>query len=164
MTFGLRNAAQTFQRLMDNVFRGIDYVFPYLDDILKASTTPEEHVIHLKTMFELLRKYGLSVNEDKCKYAQEQVKFLGHTIDEHAIRPLPSKVEAIDKFSQPVTRQDLRRFIGMLNFYRRFLPNAASKTINLLSFGPQRPSNPSKHASTGFAKPQCLHIRPRMQF
>lgn len=131
MTFGLRNAAQTFQRFMDSVFRGIDFVFPYLDDILIASSSHEQHIDHLKIVFDLLRENGLAVNEEKCNFAQEQVNFLGHVIDKHAIKPLPAKVEAIDQYTQPTNRQELRRFIGMLNFYRRFLPNAAEKQLPL---------------------------------
>lgn len=131
MTFGLRNAAQTFQRHIDNVFRGIDFVFPYLDDILVASSTPEQHIDHLKIVFEILRQSGSTVNEEKCRFAQEHVKFLGHIIDKDGINPLPEKVAAIDHFTKPTTRQDLRRFIGMTNFYRRFLPNAAEKQLPL---------------------------------
>lgn len=131
MTFGLRNAAQTFQRFIDCVFRGVDFVFPYLDDILIASSSVEQHIEHLKIVFDLLRTNGLAVNEEKCHFAQEQVTFLGHVINQHATRPLPAKVAAIDQFSRPNTRQELRRFIGMLNFYRRFLPHAAEKQLPL---------------------------------
>lgn len=131
MTFGLRNAAQSFQRLMDNIFRGIDFVFPYIDDVLVASSSAAEHLQHLETVFTLLRKHGLAVNEQKCHFAQERVQFLGHTIDRKAIVPLPSKVEAIDNFPRPNIRQELRRFIGMINFYRRFLPNAAETQLPL---------------------------------
>lgn len=131
MTFGLRNAAQTFQRFIDSVFRGINFVFPYLDDILIFSSTTEEHIHHVKTVFDLLRANGLTVNEEKCNFAQKQVQFLGHIIDKDTIRPLPQRVAAIDQYTRPKTRQELRRFLGMINFYHRFLPNAAEKQLPL---------------------------------
>lgn len=131
MTFGLRNAAQTFQRFIDTVFRGLEFVFPYLDDILIASTTAEQHIQDLNEVFERLRQYGLVINAEKCHFARNEVCFLGHTITKDAIKPLASKVEAIDNYSRPSTRKDLRRFLGMINFYRRFLPNAAQTQLPL---------------------------------
>lgn len=137
MTFGLRNAAQTFQRFIDTVFRGLEFVFPYLDDILIASTTSEQHIHDLHEVFERLRQYGLAINAEKCRFARAEVSFLGHHITKDAIKPLESKVEAIDNYSRPSTRKDLRRFLGMINFYRRFLPNAAQTQLPLqLLLGP----------------------------
>lgn len=137
MTFGLRNAAQTFQRFIDNVLIGLNFAFPYLDDILVASSSPEQHIEDLRAVFERLREYGLVINETKCHFGKEQVNFLGHVVTSGAIKPSPIKVEAIDNFTKPITRKDLRRFIGMLNFYRRFLPNAAQIQLPLqLLLGP----------------------------
>lgn len=137
MTFGLRNAAQTFQRFIDTVFRGLEFVFPYLDDILVASSTAAQHVIDLREVFERLRKFGLIINAEKCHFARSEVQFLGHEITKDAIKPLSSKVEAIDNFPRPSTRKELRRFLGMMNFYRRFLPSAAQTQLPLqLLLGP----------------------------
>lgn len=144
MTFGLRNAAQTFQRFIDNVLRGLDFVFPYLDDILIASSTPEQHIKDIETVFARLRQYGLVVNGDKCHFARESVNFLGHVVTKNSILPMPAKVEAIDNFTLPKTRQDLRRFLGMLNFYRRFMPNAAEIQLPLQEIlGPCRKNDKS---------------------
>ncbi|GBM27214.1 Transposon Ty3-G Gag-Pol polyprotein, partial [Araneus ventricosus] len=131
MTFGLRNAAQTMQRLMDNALQGLDFCFVYIDDLLIASSSLEEHLDHLKQVFDRLRKFGLVLNRDKCVFAVENLSFLGHKIDKYGITPLPEKVEAISNFPQPKTVQDLRRFLGMLNFFRRFLPQAAQKQLPL---------------------------------
>lgn len=137
MTFGLRNAAQTFQRFIDTVFRGLDFVFPYLDDILVASSTAAQHIIDLREVFDRLRKFGLIINTEKCHFARSTVQFLGHEITKDAIKPLSSKVDAIDNFPKPATRKDLRRFLGMMNFYRRFLPSAAQTQLPLqLLLGP----------------------------
>ncbi|GBO13151.1 Transposon Ty3-I Gag-Pol polyprotein, partial [Araneus ventricosus] len=131
MTFGLRNAAQTMQRLMDNALQGLDFCFVYIDDLLIASSSLEEHLDHLKQVFDRLRKFGLVLNRDKCVFAVENLSFLGHKIDKYGITPLPEKVEAISNFPRPKTIQDLRRFLGMLNFFRRFLPQAAQKQLPL---------------------------------
>ncbi|GBM46211.1 Transposon Ty3-G Gag-Pol polyprotein [Araneus ventricosus] len=131
MTFGLKNAAQTMQRLMDNALQGLDFCFVYIDDLLIASSSLEEHLDHLKQVFDRLRKFGLVLNRDKCVFAVENLSFLGHKIDKYGITPLPEKVEAISNFPRPKTVQDLRRFLGMLNFFRRFLPQAAQKQLPL---------------------------------
>jgi hypothetical protein len=122
MTFGLRNAAQTFQRFMDKVLRGLDFCYVYIDDILIASSSPEEHVEHLKTVFSRLEKYGVVVNPNKCVFGQKEVRFLGYLVSGAGTRPLPEKVEAIKGFAQPQTVKSLRQFLGMINFYRRFIP------------------------------------------
>jgi hypothetical protein len=82
MPFGLMNAAQTFQRLMDHLFRGLPFVFTYLDDHLIASRTLEEHMEHLAQFFQVLQDNGLVINPAKCHFAASSVKFLGHMVDE----------------------------------------------------------------------------------
>ncbi|GBN20567.1 Transposon Ty3-I Gag-Pol polyprotein [Araneus ventricosus] len=119
------------QRLMDNALQGLDFCFVYIDDLLIASSSLEEHLDHLKQVFDRLRKFGLVLNRDKCLFAVENLSFLGHKIDKYGITPLPEKVEAISNFPRPKTIQDLRRFLGMLNFFRRFLPQAAQKQLPL---------------------------------
>jgi hypothetical protein len=87
MPFGLRNAAQTFQRFMDNVLRGIPFAYAYIDDVLIASTTPEEHLHHLRVVFERLTSYGIVVNLNKCVFGVPELDFLGHHIDCNGITP-----------------------------------------------------------------------------
>lgn len=125
MQFGLRNAAQTFQRFIHEVLSGLQFCFPYIDDILIASATEEEHKRHLRQVFDRLSQYGLTINIEKCTFGQPQVKFLGYEVSGEGSRPLPDKVTAVTNFPLPKFAADLRRFLGMLNFYRKFLPNAA---------------------------------------
>jgi RNase H-like domain found in reverse transcriptase/Reverse transcriptase (RNA-dependent DNA polymerase)/Integrase zinc binding domain len=125
MPFGLRNAGQTFQRLMDQVLRGLDYCFVYLDDVLVASSTMEEHLEQLEVVFSRLREAGLLLNREKCVFGQPVVEFLGHRVSAAGVAPLQSKVQAVQEFPQPHTVKQLMTFLGMLNFYRRFLPQAA---------------------------------------
>jgi hypothetical protein len=125
MTFGLRNAAQTFQRFIDEVLHGLDFCYAYIDDILVASSTEEEHQQHLRILFERLSQYGVVLNSSKCVFGAREVKFLGYLVSSTGISPLPNKVAAIREFSRPTTVKQLRQYLGMLNFYRRFLPGAA---------------------------------------
>ena len=101
MPFGLRNAAQSFQRFIDQVFRGLDFVYAYIDDVLIASSDPDEHKLHLRQVFQRLDQYGITANPEKCNFGQTEIDFLGHHIDEHGISPLPEKSESIVHYSLP---------------------------------------------------------------
>lgn len=125
MPFGLKGAAQTFQRLMDSVLRDLEFVFVYLDDILMASSSAEEHLSHLKQVFQRLDQHGLIVNTAKCQFGLSVIDFLGHRISSQGAVPLPSKVQAVADFPRPTTVKSLQEFLGMVNFYNRFLPHAA---------------------------------------
>ncbi|UYV84107.1 hypothetical protein LAZ67_X001199 [Cordylochernes scorpioides] len=126
MSFGLRNAPATFQRFILEVLRGLDFTFPYLDDILVASETCEEHETYLKLVLEKLQNYGLRINIAKSILGVDQLEFLGHWIINGGSQPLPSKVQTILDYKLPTTKRELRTFLGMVNFYRRYLENAAS--------------------------------------
>ena len=125
MPFGLRNAAQTFQRFMDRVLRGLGFVYNYIDDLLIASPDAEEHKKHLRLVFDRLQKHGVLINPAKCVLGVDQLQFLGHDIDSQGIRPLTKKVRVVMEFPQPATPRKLREFLGLVNFYHRFIPNAA---------------------------------------
>lgn len=125
MTFGLRNAAQTFQRFVDEVILGLDFCFGYIDDILVFSASPKEHIDHLRQLFERLKEFGILINTSKCNLGKDEITFLGYKVSAAGTKPLESKVQAIQDFPAPKTVKELRRFLGMINFYRRFIPNAA---------------------------------------
>ena len=126
MPFGLKNSAQAFQRLMDGVLRGLPFVFVYLDDILVASPDLPRHLQHVRAVLTRLKDAGLSINRDKCKFGLSTVSFLGHTVAPEGIRPLPEKVRAVVDMPQPVVKVELQRFLGMINFYHRFVPRLAA--------------------------------------
>ena len=131
MPFGLKNAAQAFQRLMDGVLHELDCCFVYLDDVLVASANPEQHEKDLRSVLTLLASNGLVLNKAKCVFGQPTMEFLGHLISSTGISPLPEKVQAVTDFPQPQDKQSLQRFLGMLNFYHRFLPGIAHTLLPL---------------------------------
>lgn len=126
MPFGLRNAAQTFQRFLHSILRDMPWAFPYIDDILVASSSAEEHHQHLKLLFQRLNQFKININGPKCVLAEAQVPFLGYLVSKDGIKPLEDRILSIKQFPQPTTVQELRRFLGIINFYRRCLPNSAS--------------------------------------
>lgn len=126
MPFGLRNAAQTFQRFMNEILSGLNFIFVYLDDILVASRNEEEHYTHLKILFERLNAFNINIQTAKCVFGVNSINFLSHHISSEGIRPSTIKIQAITNFPQPTTLKQLQRFLGMINFYHRFLPNISS--------------------------------------
>ena len=126
MPFGLKNAAQSFQRFLDQVLQGLDFCFAYIDDLLIASTDLDTHLHHVKQVLERLQQHGLSIHPNKCEFGQSSLSFLGHLVSADGIAVLPGKVDAIREFPLPTTRRQIREFVGLVNFYRRFLPNCSS--------------------------------------
>nr|VZI02841.1 unnamed protein product [Spirometra erinaceieuropaei] len=158
MPFGLRNASQTFQRFVDRVLRGLPFVYAYIDDFLVASSTAEEHMEHLATVLDRLQQFGVVLNPSKCVLGVPSLKFLGHLVDSHGIRRLSSKVAAILDFPPPTSKRQLQRFLGMVNFYRRYLPNCADTILpltNLLS-GSKRTFELTPAALTSFEQVKAL--------
>ena len=122
MMLGLRNAAQTCQRFVDEITRGLDFVFAYINDFLIASETEEQHCEHLRILFQRLDDYGVVINHVKCEFGVNEITFLGHTVNAFGIKPLAERVDAIIEVPLPGTVKALRRYLGMINFYRRFIP------------------------------------------
>lgn len=125
MPFGLRNAAQTFQRFIDEVLRGLPFCFAYIDDLLIASPDEATHRHHLHEVLQRLQEYGIQINTDKSELGATSLEFLGHTVSSAGIAPLPSKCESIQQFPKPTTQRQLKEFLGMLNYYNRFIPHCS---------------------------------------
>lgn len=157
MPFGLKNAAQTFQRFVNEVFMGFEFCFVYIDDILIASDNLEQHKVHLRKVFEQLSKFNLNINIQKSVFGQNKVRFLGFDITVDGTTPAAERIKAIQEYVRPQTVKELRRFLGMLNFYRRFLPNAAKNQVVLNDYlrqskkNDKTPINWSKEAIQSFA-------------
>ena len=123
--FGLKNAGQDFQRLMDEILADVPHVFVYVDDILVASVDESQHLEDLKRLFTELSKHGMVINRSKCLFGQSSLNFLGFRVSEHGVTPLEEKVAAIKETPRPTTIKELQRFLGMCNYYRRFMPKVA---------------------------------------
>jgi len=141
MPFGLRNAAQSFQRHMHSVLRNLPFVFVYIDDILIFSETEEEHMHHLELVFQRLNDYNLHISIEKCIFCVPELDFLGFNLSSQGLLPLKKKILAIQEFEKPCDYARLRRFVGMINFYRKFIPhyaNIVEPLYNLLGSTSQR--------------------------
>ena len=123
--FGLKNAGQDFQRMMDAILGDLPFCYVYLDDILVFSSSPEEHMQHLAQIFDLLAENGLVVNRAKCVLGVKELDFLGFHVDRNGISPLADKVEAIRATKPPTSIKELQRFLGMVGYYRRNIRSAA---------------------------------------
>lgn len=130
MPFGLKNAPATFQRVMDNVLQGLqgNICLVYMDDIIVFSTSLEEHIKHLQKVFERLRNARLKIQLDKSEFLRIEVEFLGHLVTKDGIKPNPRKIMAIQKFPIPRTAKEIKSFLGLLGYYRRFIKGFAKLT------------------------------------
>lgn len=131
MPFGLKNAAQTFQRLMDSILRDVPCAFVYLDDILVSSTNRVQHAEDLRCVLKALSSAGLMVQRPKCVFGVQEITFLGHSVSASGIKPLPDRVAAVKDFTIPDSKKKLQMFLGMINFYHRFMPKLAYKLAPL---------------------------------
>ena len=135
MTFGLRNAGNTFQRQMDRLLSGLDFVFVYLDDIIIGSRSAAEHMRHLRTLFQRLQAAGLVINQEKCVFGVAEVEFLGHHVTAAGVSPIASRVSAIQQHPAPTTVKELQGFLGGHQFLpavhsrRRPHPEAADRPV-----------------------------------
>lgn len=127
MPFGLKNAPSTFQRVMDNVLKEYlhRFCFVYMDDVVIFSKSLKEHLDHLRLIFQKFRHYNLKVQLDKSEFLCKDVTFLGHVITPEGIKPNPSKIEAIEKYPIPKTQKEIKSFLGLVGYYRRFISNFA---------------------------------------
>ena len=133
--FGLKNAPPVFMRLMSNVLRGLqnEICLVYLDDILIYSTSLEEHFDRLRKVFQRLRTSNLKVQLDKTEFLRKEISFLGHIVTPEGVKPNPLKIEAISKFPIPKTKKEIKQFLGLLGYYRKFIDNFAKLTKPLTS-------------------------------
>ena len=123
LPFGLCNAPATFSRLMDHVLTGLSWEIClfYLDDIIVFSRTWEEHLVRLEAVFKRLVEQGLTLGASKCKLAAKEVEFLGHIVSKEGLSPNPALLQSIKQIPRPKTVKDVRSFLGLASYYRRFV-------------------------------------------
>lgn len=136
MPFGLKGAPATFQRLMNEVLRGLigSICFVYIDDIVCYGKNLTDSINNPETVFKRLMEQKLLLNAEKCSLLRTSVVYLGHIIRRDGVTPDPSKIEAVMKFPTPKNVKDLKSFLGLAGYYRRFIKNFAkiAKPLNSL--------------------------------
>ena len=130
MPFGLTNAPATFERLMECVLAGLTYeqCLVYLDDIVIFNMTFPQHLEQLATVFQHLRKAGLTLKSEKCHFAQKEIHYLGHIVSCKGVQADPEKIKAITSYPVPYDIKELRQFLGLSNYYRRFIEHYSDIT------------------------------------
>ena len=125
MPFGLKNAPATFQRMMDNAFRGLigEKCFAYIDDIVVFGSTLQEHNDNLVAVLERIYQLGLRLEPKKCEYLKPELEYLGHIITKDGIKPNPEKINCIKNFKPLKTVKDVQSFLGLAGYYRKFIKN-----------------------------------------
>jgi hypothetical protein len=139
LPFGLHNSPQTLQRLMDRLFGPkFDNVFVYLDDIIIASRSFQEHVDTLFEVYKQLKEAGLSVNLEKCDFCKFSLNYLGFTVDRKGLRTNDDKIKALVEYPTPRTTTEIKRFLGMAGWYRRFIPDFSTLVSPILELNKGR--------------------------
>jgi hypothetical protein len=130
MPQGLSNSPATFQRVVDNILRDLinKGCLVYMDDIIVYSTSLEEHILLLKKVFSKLRESNLKIQLDKSHFLKQEVEFLGHVVTPEGVKPNPDKIKAIKKFPIPRTVRQIKSFLGLIGYYRKFIQGLANIT------------------------------------
>ena len=126
LPFGIASAPAQFQKVMDTILQGASGCMCYIDDILVTGSTEQEHLRNLDEVLKRLQAHGIRMKLKKCVFMQDTVEYLGHLIDATGKQPTPEKIAAIKRAPMPTNVQQLRSFLGFLNYYRKFLPNLAT--------------------------------------
>lgn len=134
MPFGLKNAPATFQRLMNSALSGLQGIrcFVYLDDVVCYAYDIRSHILNLRSIFQRMREFNLKLQPDKCEFLRREVCYLGHVITEQGVKPNPEKIKAVTEFPIPKSPRDIKSFLGLVSYYRRFIPDF-SKTAKALT-------------------------------
>ena len=133
--FGLAQAPAYFQKLMTSILKDFPFAIAYLDDIIIFSKTPQEHLSHIQMVFEKLKSANLSMKKSMCSFLSKEIQYLGHILSATDIRPLPAKTHAIQHMQPPMTPKQVRAFLGLVGYYRKFIKGFAKivKPMTLLT-------------------------------
>ncbi|XP_062830648.1 uncharacterized protein LOC134297351 [Anolis carolinensis] len=158
LPFGLKNSPATFQRLVDKVLSGLgNFCVAYMDDIGIFSNSWEDHLKHLDIVLGRLKEAGLTIKASKCKLGKNTTKYLGHLVGGGCIRPDPTKVKAIHQWPVPKTKKQVRSFLGLAGYYRKFIPSFSNLAAPLLDLTKKK--NPNKIIWT----PNCQTSMDRLK-
>ena len=149
LPFGVASAPAVFQQTMDKILEGLPMVVVYIDDILITGRTDEEHLENLEKVLARLQRYGLRLKKEKCFLLQPSVEYLGYVIDAEGLHATPAKVSAIVGAPEPKNVQELRSFLGLVNYYGKFIRNMSTIAHPL--------NNLLKHSTSWKWTPACQH-------
>ena len=133
--FGLGQALTYFQELMTGILKDFNFAITYLNDIIMFSRTAEEHLLHIKQVFEKLQATKLSMKLSKCHFFSKEIQYLGHILSTKGINPLPLKTQAIQKMNPLTTPKQVCAFLVLIGYYRKFMKDFAkiAKPLTLLT-------------------------------
>ena len=126
LPYGVSSAPGIFQRVMENLLQGIPFTVVLVDDVLVSGKNDAEHWDNLEEVLRRLAEANLRLNQEKCTFMAPEVTYCGHVIDRNGVRTVPEKVQAIVEAPAPQTVTQLQSYLGMLNFYHRYLPNVST--------------------------------------
>ena len=126
MVFGIASAPAIWQRAMDQVLQGIPGTQCYLDDIIVTGKDDKEHLANLEQVLTRLRDYGLRANRQKCEFFKEEISYCGHVINKDGLHMSHDKIEAVLEAPPPENVSQLRAYLGLVNYYHKFLPNLST--------------------------------------
>ena len=121
----MAQAPAYFQRLVNKVLVGLPFTFGYLDDVLIYSPNVKTHLKHLRQVFQRMREADLRLKMEKCNFLKAHLQYLGHIISGKGIEPVPEKLESIKKMPAPTTPKEVKQFLGLIGYYRKFVPRFA---------------------------------------
>ena len=131
LPFGIRSAPEIYQRIMDTMLEGIPACRDIMDDILIAAKTPIEHDTILSQVVQRAKSWNLQLNVDKCQIRRSEVKYVGHLITSQGLKPDPSKVKALQEMPAPKSKEEVRRFLGFIQYLAKFIPNLSEVDASL---------------------------------
>lgn len=131
LPFGIASAPAMFQRTMESLLADIPMCKPYLDDIIISGKTDEEHMRNLEAVLSRLESNGLRLKKEKCALMKDSVDYLGHRLDKNGLSPLQDKLDAIRQAERPVNQSQLQAYLGLLGYYRKFIPNLSQEIAPL---------------------------------
>lgn len=126
LAYGVSTAPSVFQHTMDQILHGMENVVCFMDDILVSAPIKEKHLAILDEVMERLEKQGIKIKQSKCAFLQDSVEYLGYRIDAQGLHPTADKVEAIVNAPAPQNVTELRSFLGLLNYYGKFVANLST--------------------------------------
>lgn len=133
LVFGLSSSPGIFQRIMTNLLKGIPNIGIFIDDVIIGGKTRREHIEALEAVFERLQSGGLRLKENKCVFLAREVTYLGYVLSKDGIKVDPAKVEAIEKIPRPENVPELRSFLGLANFFAKFVKNYSLRLVPLFN-------------------------------